>query len=250
MYLLLSIGSQHSGCLSFPPLVKGGLGGMGTHTSDFGNGFSTAPDGCYKARPRTDNEPSRSPVISSAEPTPPIPPFARGGKKTWLFSRWRNDDPTNRVVRRQQPSTRPGRGSSEPPFTHECDGIASNRRLSAASPFDPQGLHEALTRAISTHDVPARSPSAGRFTRPMPVSTRSFRSWSRFPPRPTTLRPPCGLCSVRRPDHGSGRGDLPGRPVDRPRGDSRLLQALRPRARNQSRSTAGLASSRDACSTT
>ena len=76
--------------------------------------------------------------------------------------------------------------------------------------------------------------SAGRSTQPTPASTRSFHSWSRFPRRPTTWRPPCecALSSACRSRLGAA---VPRRPGSRSgRCDPRLFEALRPRARDQS----------------
>ena len=75
--------------------------------------------------------------------------------------------------------------------------------------------------------------SPGRSTRRMPAFTRSCHYWS-----PSRRR---RLTSWRRSrsvhgsgaDHGPRWRDVAGRPVDRSGGDPRLLEALRPRARDQ-----------------
>ena len=57
---------------SFPPLAKGGLGGVGTHSPDIVlalHAMETVPESV------------RGRVIGEAETTPPDPPFARGGKQ-------------------------------------------------------------------------------------------------------------------------------------------------------------------------
>jgi 4-amino-4-deoxy-L-arabinose transferase-like glycosyltransferase len=77
--------------LSFPPLVKGGAGGVGEQDSDCTNGFPSRTLSCPEAGHASSRETLASPASNGPGPTPPTPPFTRGGKNTTRGPRLRRD---------------------------------------------------------------------------------------------------------------------------------------------------------------
>ena len=104
--------------------------------------------------------------------------------------------------------------------------------------FDLRALHDALTRAISTHDV-----RYDRLSRALYATDASVYQivplMVAFPATADDVAAAVRVCAGSAYRSPPGRRHLSGRPVDRSRRDSRLFQALRPRARNQSRRALG-----------
>jgi hypothetical protein len=103
--------------LTFPPLVKGGPGEVGTLASRIVDRFPLFVRGS-EIRSKWGDRPFEIPVIGYAGTTPPNPPFARGGKGTTstpslLTYRYKTTHPRDISPTQSMPSVRePGRGAT------------------------------------------------------------------------------------------------------------------------------------------
>lgn len=99
--------------------------------------------------------------------------------------------------------------------------------------FEPRELYDALTRSLTTRDV-----RYDRLSRALYATDASVYQlvpmMVAFPATADDVSAAVRVCTIRCTDHSSGRRYVTGGPVDRFRGDSRLLEALQSRARDQS----------------